>query len=149
MRNSATYSRTPQIGDSYLRIYPEIKNAAMINQVKCRKTSIPANRKRRIVPPRIRVIPPKSRSLQTANRPPSKNCRLSVVSRGFAEVRALRAAKRLQRRVLKRQVLLRRFRRDQQAHRDHGRLEETMTFEKCLRLNFRPVGQESDPEKIF
>ena len=42
--------------------------------------------------------------------------------------------------ALKRQVLLRGFRRDQQAHRDHGGLEKAMTFEKCLRFNLGAIG---------
>ena len=41
---------------------------------------------------------------------------------------------------LKRYVAVRSFRRDQQAHRNHGRLEKAMAFEKCLGFDLRTIG---------
>ncbi len=41
------------------------------------------------------------------------------------------------------------FGRNQQSHRDHGRLAKSVTAEKFLCHIFRTIGQQSDAEKIF
>ena len=46
-------------------------------------------------------------------------------------------------------VTARALRRDPQAHRNHGRLDEAVSSEKLLRQVFRPIGQQRDAKEIF
>ena len=99
-------------------------DAAIMNQLKCRNTVMPANRKRRNVPPCI--------------------FKRRGVHHGWEEDYCCRRARSLQP-----HITLFALGREEQSHRHHRRIVKSMPAEKILRTDFGTVGEQRDAKEVF